>query len=176
MKALVLRQPWASMVAQGAKRIETRSWRTHYRGPLAILSGKKLGTSTLIEVASCLNDCGALGHPMGGGLDKLQEALPLGVVVAVCDLVDCRRTGDFKLAEIEQPQTRRDMAGFNSYRWTERELGNFALTRWGWVLANVRPLAVPLPWRGRQGLFDIALPEGWGRNVKTPDAGGRGPC
>lgn len=36
MKAVTLWQPWASLVAIGAKTIETRSWATSYRGPLAI--------------------------------------------------------------------------------------------------------------------------------------------
>lgn len=36
MKALTLTQPWASLVALGEKRIETRSWGTSYRGELAI--------------------------------------------------------------------------------------------------------------------------------------------
>lgn len=36
MKALSLRQPWASLIADGRKTIETRTWRTRYRGPLAI--------------------------------------------------------------------------------------------------------------------------------------------
>ncbi len=36
MKAITLWQPWASLIAIGAKKIETRSWATKYRGPLAI--------------------------------------------------------------------------------------------------------------------------------------------
>ena len=32
MKALCLHQPWAYLVAIGAKRYETRSWKTRYRG------------------------------------------------------------------------------------------------------------------------------------------------
>ena len=40
MKALTLYQPWATLVAIGAKKIETRSWSTPYRGPLAIHAGK----------------------------------------------------------------------------------------------------------------------------------------
>jgi hypothetical protein len=35
MKVLTFTQPWATLVAIGAKRIETRSWYTNYRGPLA---------------------------------------------------------------------------------------------------------------------------------------------
>jgi hypothetical protein len=32
MKALTLHQPWATLVALGAKQIETRSWPTRHRG------------------------------------------------------------------------------------------------------------------------------------------------
>lgn len=40
MKALTLTQPYATLVAIGEKRLETRSWRTSYRGPLAIHAAK----------------------------------------------------------------------------------------------------------------------------------------
>lgn len=43
MKALTLRQPWASLIAQGKKTIETRTWYTHYRGPLLIAASKPDG-------------------------------------------------------------------------------------------------------------------------------------
>src|SRR4051812_34650242 len=36
IKCLTLLQPWASLVALNARKIETRSWRTWYRGPLLI--------------------------------------------------------------------------------------------------------------------------------------------
>ena len=33
MKAVTVRQPWATLIALGMKRFETRSWQTKYRGP-----------------------------------------------------------------------------------------------------------------------------------------------
>lgn len=39
-KALSLKQPWASLVASGKKSIETRKWKTNYRGDLIICSSK----------------------------------------------------------------------------------------------------------------------------------------
>lgn len=42
MKALTVTEPWATLIAIGAKRIETRSWPTDYRGPVAIHASKKL--------------------------------------------------------------------------------------------------------------------------------------
>jgi hypothetical protein len=36
MRALSVKQPWASLIALGEKTIECRSWSTRYRGPLLI--------------------------------------------------------------------------------------------------------------------------------------------
>ncbi len=41
MKALSFHQPWASLIAEGVKTIETRSSATKYRGPLAIHASKR---------------------------------------------------------------------------------------------------------------------------------------
>lgn len=41
IKAISLHQPWASMIAQGHKTIETRNWPTNHRGDLLIVSTKK---------------------------------------------------------------------------------------------------------------------------------------
>lgn len=59
VKALSVKQPWANMIASGAKTIETRTWATPYRGRLLILSSK----SPNIPPAGCavavavLTDC-----------------------------------------------------------------------------------------------------------------------
>ena len=39
MKVLTLRQPWATLVAEGIKKYEFRSWKTNYRGKLLIHAG-----------------------------------------------------------------------------------------------------------------------------------------
>ena len=55
MKALSLRQPWANLIADGRKTIETRTWRTRYRGPLAIHASARpyadLPTGGIVAVA-----------------------------------------------------------------------------------------------------------------------------
>lgn len=66
MRALSVRQPWASLIASGRKTIELRSWSTNYRGPVLILAGS--GTWRGTE------------HPIG----------PRGVSLCVVDLVDVR--------------------------------------------------------------------------------------
>lgn len=41
MKALTIKEPWASMIRDGLKTIETRTWKTKYRGPLLLTASKK---------------------------------------------------------------------------------------------------------------------------------------
>src|SRR5690349_22770127 len=85
MKAISLWQPWASLVSIGAKKIETRSWATAYRGPLAIHAAKKW-TGELYR--PCLEE------PFQSALIRhfeTPEHLPLGCIVAQCRLVECMR-------------------------------------------------------------------------------------
>lgn len=70
MKALSLKQPWANAVACGDKTIETRFWKTDYRGPLLIVASK-----TVDERASNLSKYGTR---------------PRGKAVAQCMLIHCR--------------------------------------------------------------------------------------
>jgi hypothetical protein len=59
MKALSLKQPWANLVAAGRKTIETRTWRTEYRGPILIVSSQQPRIApagfavALVELADC---------------------------------------------------------------------------------------------------------------------------
>lgn len=87
MKALSVRQPWASAIANGEKTIECRSWQTKYRGELLICaSGKKF-----------VCDDGLV--------------FPAGVALCVVELLAIRRMayddlipacmGDFALEDVE---------------------------------------------------------------------------
>ena len=39
MKVLTIKEPWASLIVQGFKEYEFRSWRTNYRGKILIHAG-----------------------------------------------------------------------------------------------------------------------------------------
>lgn len=41
MKALSIKEPWAGLIEDGLKTIETRSWKTDYRGKLLLCCSKK---------------------------------------------------------------------------------------------------------------------------------------
>src|SRR6202030_3531482 len=90
MKTLTLTQPWATLVALGAKRIETRSWRTSYRGPLAIHAAKRMPKAA---ISLCWDTpfraaLEAGGYGPGGGTATNPFGLPLGAVIAVTVLID----------------------------------------------------------------------------------------
>lgn len=71
MKALSIKQPWASLIAEGHKTIETRTWATDYRGPLLICSSKGVDEKALDEFREMISSA------------------PCGFALAVVDLVDC---------------------------------------------------------------------------------------
>jgi len=156
VKTISLYQPWAQAVARGSKRIETRSWFTHYRGPLAIHAGAYKHLGTLRRWQNDWFWCGVLGVRLNSV--DLAKVLPFGAVIAVCELVDVVPVKVLDPAELDEdrfpvfPDTQRPL---RNYRFTERMLGNYSAGRYGWVLDNVRVLKEPLPCRGRQGLFNV---------------------
>lgn len=60
MKGLTIRQPWASLIATGRKTIEVRSWRTHYRGTIVVVAGKRFDSVGRSLVTPAPRDAGAL--------------------------------------------------------------------------------------------------------------------
>ncbi len=126
-RALSLAQPWASLVARDAKRVETRSWRTRYRGLIAIHASRRFRAA---DRARCSFEPFASSL---GGAD-----LPLGAIVAVARIVD--------VLPVEQLVVLDER---------ERAFGNYATGRYGWLLADVVPLPVPIPCRGALGLWRL---------------------
>lgn len=123
MRAITLWQPWASAIALGHKKIETRSRRTHVRGQLAIHAAKRW-TAGQKEFAQVEKACG-----------RLAARIPLGAVVAVADLVDCKPVEEIATGAIE------------------RIYGDYESGRFGWLLDNIRPLSEPVGCKGGQGFW-----------------------
>jgi activating signal cointegrator 1 len=161
MKVLTLTQPYATLVAIGAKQIETRSWATSYRGPLAIHAGK--GPGLLGSYKAMLDLCGT--QPFFDALmpivpnynrycdrESIFDLLPVGAIVAVCELVCCKlitggrdRDGWYGVAGRDWPITDQ-----------ERAFGDYSDGRYAWLLADIRALPEPIPARGAQGLWSWA--------------------
>lgn len=56
MKVLTIKQPWATLIMQGDKRFEFRSWQTKYRGDLLIHAGKGIDKEAMKRLAKYLPD------------------------------------------------------------------------------------------------------------------------
>ncbi len=132
MKAITLWQPWATLIALGAKPTETRRWATTYRGRLAIHAAKS-GPREIVKIArsepfkSTLADAGYLTF----------SSLPRSAVLCVVTLEDCVPTEQYK------PKS-----------FLESTFGDFSLHRFVWILRDVEVLHKPILARGAQGLWD----------------------
>lgn len=67
MKALSLTQPYANLIRDGKKTVETRKWKTNYRGSLLICATKQKVTDIFGEVIE-----------------------PRGMAICIVDVVNCR--------------------------------------------------------------------------------------
>lgn len=105
MNTISIKQPWASLIAEGHKTIETRTWSVSYRGKLLIVSSKR---------------------PVIG-------SLPVGMALAVVDLVDCR------------PMTKDDEAA---------AMCEIYPGAWAWVLDNIHKIK-PFNVKGSLSLYEV---------------------
>lgn len=126
-------QPWASLIAVGAKRYETRGWpvpASLIGKRLAICSSKTAeGLQTSAQDQEFWRLC---GRRFG------RRPVPMGAVVAVVTVADCIST--------TAPAARR-------VGKRERLAGDWSEGRWAWMLEDVRLLATPVPVLGSQRFF-----------------------
>lgn len=158
MKALTLTQPWAAMVAIGAKRIETRSWSTKYRGPLLIHAAAGLGPvggwKGLRDLTASQPFKDALEDGVARGLvPAYDDDLPFGAIVAQANLIRIVETDDLRIDGRTSVIT-----GLGIETWylsdQERAFGDYTPGRFAWLLADARPLATPIPAKGALGLWE----------------------
>ncbi len=71
MKVITLKQPWATLVAEGIKKYEFRSWKTNYRGKLLIHAGIGVDKEAMQKVK------------------HLGLKFPSRKIIACVDLIDC---------------------------------------------------------------------------------------
>jgi hypothetical protein len=144
MKALTMTQPWATLVAIGENRIETRSWPTRYRGPLAIHAAKGFPAAARALCRESPFREVLARHGYGGAAD-----LPTGAVIALVHLDDVLEFGDSTLLDVRS----RSAAGLLPEH--EGDFGDFSPGRYGFALSDVRRLRAPVPARGMLGLWEL---------------------
>jgi hypothetical protein len=144
MKAITMTQPWATLLAVGANRIETRSWPTNFRGPLAIHAalGFPPHAAALCRQSPYAEALAAAGYHSAADL-------PRGKIISVGVLEELLRCDQASAASV----TRQSRAG--QLPPGELAFGDFSAGRFGFVMAAMRALPSPVPARGMLGLWTV---------------------
>jgi activating signal cointegrator 1 len=128
MKAITLWQPWASLWLTTRKVHETRSWATKYRGELIVHAAKRQITDVEPELEEiCLDEFG--GH--------WRMDLPRGAIIGIVQLKDCQSMLEARPIDHD-----------------DRICGVWSTDRVAWKRGQFLALARPLPFVGKQGLWN----------------------
>ena len=136
MKAITIKQPWASLIALGEKKFETRSWQTKHRGQIAIHAGKSFDKKAFETFAEVFKEYGI----------KTVDELPVGAVIGTVNLIDCHKVINEFL--IEASTTGPNIRGREFY------FGDYTEGRYAWELSNLQVLAEPVPAKGKLSLWE----------------------
>ena len=124
MKVLTIKQPWATLIIQGDKRFEFRSWQTKYRGELLIHAGKGIDKEAVKRLAK-----------------YLPEELPSGKILGKVELVDCiKMSSNFKKLLLNENKDIYTKSSFSE--------------NYGWQLDNVEVFKYPIPAKGKLSLWE----------------------
>ena len=127
MKVITIKQPWATLIAEGYKEYEFRTWKTKYRGDILIHAGKTIDKKA-IERFRYLN----LEYPMGQ-------------IIAKATITDCVKVDD-KLRDIlskKDPIVYKSVINKTSNDWDG----------YGFKLENVEKI-IPIDINGKLSLWD----------------------
>lgn len=125
MKVLTIKQPWATLIIQGDKKFEFRSWQTKYRGELLIHAGKGIDKEAVKR------------------LEKyLPKELPIGKILGKVTLVDCIKMS---------PEFKEKLLKENSDIYTKSSFQE----NYGWLLDNVEVFNEPIEAKGHLSLWEF---------------------
>ncbi len=117
-------------MAMGLKRVETRSWETRYRGPLYIHAAKKIIGWPSMDIQAVFE-----------GIAFQPSDLPRGCLICKLELVDIKK-----------------IYNHNRPPYPEEAFGDYTPGRFMWITENVERFE-PIPYRGRQRLFNVIIPD-----------------
>ena len=124
MKVITIKQPWATLIVEGYKRFEFRSWKTNYRGDILIHAGKGI-------------DKEAMERPK----KYLPDEIPIGKIIGKATLTDC------------VPMSK-DFADMLSKENNDIYTTHSFSRNYGFKLENVEKLDNPIEIRGQLGLWN----------------------
>lgn len=127
MKTLTIKQPWATLIIQGDKRFEFRSWKTSYRGDLLIHAGKGIDKEAMKRLKK-----------------YIPEDMPLGKIIGKVKLVDCIKMS---------PKFKEMLLKENNEIYTKSSFQE----NYGWQVENVEVFNHPIPVKGHLSLWEYEV-------------------
>lgn len=124
---MTIKQPWATLIMQGDKRFEFRSWQTKYRGDLLIHAGKGIDKEAMKRLAKYLPD-----------------EIPLGKILGKVTLLNCiKMCPEFKEMLLKE----------NSDIYTKSSFSE----NFGWQVEDVQVFDEPIEAKGHLSLWEYEL-------------------
>ena len=144
MKAITVKQPWASLIVEGIKDIENRTWPTKYRGKVLIHAAASSWSwdkfSSYIERIDCENlELQKIVRENSFSKNWLNN-LSKGVIIGSVDIVDCVINHSSVWAEKSEMFLKSDIAYKHTYNW---------------VLANPIKFHEPIPAKGKLSFWEF---------------------
>lgn len=125
MKVITIKQPYASLIAEGIKEYEFRTWKTKYRGEIFIHAGLGIDKKAMKK------------------FEKYHLQYPQGCIIAKANLTDCVEINDEVRETLKQKNTFVYSHVIQDTEWTG----------YGFQLENVTMIK-PIPIKGRLSLWD----------------------
>ncbi|MDE6292263.1 MAG: ASCH domain-containing protein [Bacilli bacterium] len=130
MKVISLTEPFATLISTGIKTIETRSWKTNYRGKLYI-------HASLTKIPKIYKN----NQELMSLIDE--KKLNFGYIICSCVLVDCIEMTDEFIENIKKDFP------------NEYTTGIYARGRYAWILKNIEPIDEPIKAKGHLGIWNF---------------------
>ena len=86
MKALSIKQPWASLIAHGIKDIENRTWKTNYRGKILIHASGSPAKGKFLAMNEKQREFAAQNENFN---PLYFEDLPTSAIIGEVEIIDC---------------------------------------------------------------------------------------
>ena len=127
MKVITIKQPWATLIAEGYKEYEFRTWKTKYRGDILIHAGKCIDKKAMDR------------------FKHLNLEYPVGQIIAKATITDCVKV-DEDLRNIlakKDPVVYKGVINKTSNNWDG----------YGFKLENIEKIS-PIEVNGKLSLWD----------------------
>lgn len=129
MKVLSLTEPYATLILEGKKGIETRSWKTSYRGELYIHASMTKITKKDQNNIELMN--------------LIENNLNFGYIICKCNLVECIY------------MTKEYIENIRKNNHQEYICGEYKEGRYAWILEDIIPSVKPIKAKGQLNIWSF---------------------